>query len=114
MIMRSYECPADGEVATVFISHAHSYKFMDVISALKWHLRNEPETIVWFDLFSINQHIMTTRWGHLTGWPWFIIGRGNSTKRNLALERVWKRFPLRGSQPPQHFIDDVPVGISLP
>ena len=46
---------------SVFISHAHSYPFLDVISALQYHLRNELDTVIWFDLFSINQHL-TTDW----------------------------------------------------
>ena len=48
---------AYGETPTAFISHAHSYKFLDVVNALEWHLRDEPDTIVWFDIFSINQHV---------------------------------------------------------
>jgi hypothetical protein len=43
--------------AAAFISHAHSYLFLDLISALQWLFRNEPDTIVWIDLFSINQHV---------------------------------------------------------
>ena len=52
---------AYSEEPTAFISHAHSYEFLDVISALRYHLRNELDTVIWFDLFSINQHI-TTDW----------------------------------------------------
>ena len=45
--------------ATVFISHAWKYKFMDLLSALKHHFRNEndDDVYIWFDLFSVNQHI---------------------------------------------------------
>ena len=46
---------AYGETAEVFISHAHSYLFLDVICALRYHFRDELDsTIIWFDLFSIN------------------------------------------------------------
>jgi hypothetical protein len=41
---------------TVFISHAWKYKFLHVLSALKDHFKDEPDTIIWFDLFSNNQH----------------------------------------------------------
>ncbi|GFH44279.1 hypothetical protein CTEN210_00753 [Chaetoceros tenuissimus] len=48
----------DGVVktATVFISHAWKYKFLDVLDALEDHFKNEPDKIVWFDLVSNNQH----------------------------------------------------------
>ncbi|GFH55521.1 TPR-like protein [Chaetoceros tenuissimus] len=48
----------DGVVkrATVFISHAWKYKFLDVLSALEDHFKDEPDKIVWFDLVSNNQH----------------------------------------------------------
>ena len=42
--------------ATVFISHAWRYKFLNVVSALLYHLRDEPDKVIWFDLFSNNQH----------------------------------------------------------
>lgn len=43
-------------IATVFISHAWKYKFLDVVDALQNHFSEESETIIWFDLFSNNQH----------------------------------------------------------
>ena len=42
--------------ATVFVSHAWLFKFLDVVNALEYHFRASMETIVWFDLFSNNQH----------------------------------------------------------
>jgi tetratricopeptide (TPR) repeat protein len=42
--------------ATVFISHAWKYNFVDVIEALEHHFISEPDTFIWFDLFSNNQH----------------------------------------------------------
>ena len=54
--MLTNQChPAVG-VATVFISHAWKYQFLDVIDALIYHFRDAPRTIIWFDLFSNNQH----------------------------------------------------------
>jgi len=43
--------------AGVFISHAWKYNFLDVVSALENHFKDTPETIIWFDLFSNNQHL---------------------------------------------------------
>ena len=60
-ILRSENHPGYGESPTVFISHAHSYQFLDVVGALEYHLRANIDTVIWFDLFSINQHI-TTDW----------------------------------------------------
>lgn len=47
--------------ANVFISHAWKYKFLDVVDSLFHHFEGELndnyEIIVWFDIFSVNQHI---------------------------------------------------------
>jgi tetratricopeptide (TPR) repeat protein len=42
-------------IATLFVSHAWKYKFSDVVNALARHLKDEPNTFIWFDLFSNNQ-----------------------------------------------------------
>ena len=42
--------------AQVFISHAWKYKFLDVVDTLRYHFRDTPDVIIWFDLFSNNQH----------------------------------------------------------
>jgi tetratricopeptide (TPR) repeat protein len=42
--------------ANVFISHAWKFQFLDVVEAIEYHFRNSPDAIVWFDLFSNNQH----------------------------------------------------------
>ena len=42
--------------AKVFISHAWKYEFLDVVDALTFHFKHEADIIVWFDLFSNNQH----------------------------------------------------------
>jgi tetratricopeptide (TPR) repeat protein len=47
--------------AEVFISHAHECEFLNVVDALQWHLRDQLDTVIWFDVFSINQH-QTTDW----------------------------------------------------
>jgi len=50
----------DVGVANVFISHAWRYLFLDVLVALKNHFQNSPDVILWFDLFSNNQHNTTS------------------------------------------------------
>jgi len=42
--------------ATVFISHAWKYLFNNVVDALTIHFASAPDTVLWFDLFSNNQH----------------------------------------------------------
>lgn len=42
--------------ATCFVSHAHDYKFLDMINLLKEHLREEGDPVVWIDIFCFNQH----------------------------------------------------------
>ena len=42
--------------ATVFISHAWKYDFLRVVDAILKHFEDEPEAVIWFDLFSNNQH----------------------------------------------------------
>lgn len=49
--------PRDIGIATVFISHAWKLAFLDVVDTLKYHFRHTSHsTILWFDLFSNNQH----------------------------------------------------------
>jgi tetratricopeptide (TPR) repeat protein len=76
-LLRAEGHPAFGGSPKVFISHAHSYLFLDLICALKWKLLRDKSNnnsnksndddvdvrvIVWIDLFSINQHMMTINW----------------------------------------------------
>lgn len=51
--------PAVG-IATVFISHAWKYHFLDVCDALLYHFRDNLDVYIWFDLFSNNQHNATS------------------------------------------------------
>ena len=46
----------DVGTADVFISHAWKFNFLDVIATLDYFFQNEPNIIIWFDLFSNNQH----------------------------------------------------------
>jgi hypothetical protein len=50
-------CPENVGRANVFISHAWKYKFTNLVSALDYHFRDKPNIYIWFDLFSVNQHI---------------------------------------------------------
>ncbi len=54
-MLKQVSHPAVGQ-ATVFISHAWKYQFLDVCDALLEHFRDKLDTIVWFDLFAVNQH----------------------------------------------------------
>ena len=42
--------------AQVYISHSWEYVFVDVVDALLYHFRDNPDIIIWFDLFSNNQY----------------------------------------------------------
>ena len=47
--------------SNVFISHAWQYKFLDVVEAIRFSLTDgdssrENDFVVWFDLFTVNQH----------------------------------------------------------
>eukprot|EP01041_Mallomonas_annulata_P010600 gene10600-22135_t len=42
--------------ASVFISHAWKYNFMEVVTTLESHFLSKPDIYIWFDLFSNNQH----------------------------------------------------------
>lgn len=54
-LLQTHRSDAVG-VATVFISHAWKYAFLDVLDALRSHFVTQPDVIIWFDLFSNNQH----------------------------------------------------------
>lgn len=41
---------------TVFVSHAWDSKFLDVIGAIVEKFNDDPDAIIWFDIFSVNQH----------------------------------------------------------
>eukprot|EP00605_Chrysophyceae_sp_TOSAG23-4_P000662 GSChrysophyteH1.ASY1.ANO1.744.1 assembled CDS len=53
--LQEQKSPDVGE-ASVFISHAWKYTFVEVVDALEHHFSNEPDIFIWFDLFSNNQH----------------------------------------------------------
>lgn len=47
--------------ATIFISHTWEQNFLKVVDALQFHMRDTPDRIIWFDLFSINQYLNCSR-----------------------------------------------------
>ncbi len=49
------------DIATVFISHAWAYKFLDVCDALLYHFKDQLDTVIWFDLFAVNQHTTSSK-----------------------------------------------------
>ena len=42
--------------ATVFVSHAWKYDFRMFVNALMTRFEKEPESLLWIDIFSHNQH----------------------------------------------------------
>ena len=54
-LLMQQQHPAVG-VATVFISHAWKYEFLKVMDALEAFFQSEPDVLIWFDAFSVNQH----------------------------------------------------------
>lgn len=59
-LLRLQESRAVG-IASVFISHAWAYLFLDVCEALLYHFKDDLSVIVWFDLFAVNQHTTSTK-----------------------------------------------------
>lgn len=55
-ILREIQHPAYGAKADVFISHAWKYEFLSVMDSLLDHFSDNPDVIIWFDLFCNNQH----------------------------------------------------------
>jgi hypothetical protein len=46
--------PAVG-LCEVFVSHAWQCSFLETVEILQFHFRSNPDVILWFDLFSVNQ-----------------------------------------------------------
>ena len=59
-VLRATQHPAYRDKAEVFISHAWSYKFLDLVDILLHHFADRPNIVIWFDLFSNNQHQATS------------------------------------------------------
>lgn len=55
-LLRETNHPSYHPNATVFISHAWKYTFLDVADCLLHHFADNPDIVIWFDLFSNNQH----------------------------------------------------------
>ena len=53
--------PALALDGAIFISHAWKYEFLAVIEALQDTFRDTPDVVLWFDIFTINQHNTVTR-----------------------------------------------------
>ena len=43
-------------VASCYVIHSWDDKFLEVVDAITRHFADEPETLIWFDLFSKNFH----------------------------------------------------------
>lgn len=55
-LLESIEHPSFCARAETFISHAWKYYFLDVVDALLNHFCDNLDALIWFDLFSNNQH----------------------------------------------------------
>jgi hypothetical protein len=55
-LLQAHHHYAYHHTADVFISHAWSYKFLDVIDILCDHFQGQDDVVIWFDVFSNNQH----------------------------------------------------------
>jgi hypothetical protein len=47
--------------ASVYISHSWGARFMDTYRAIKYHFRHEPHTVIWMDIFCLNQRVFYPR-----------------------------------------------------
>jgi tetratricopeptide (TPR) repeat protein len=98
-MMTTLDSPNVG-LCECFVSHAWQLLFLDVVKSLKCHFRENMETVIWFDLFSNNQHtkqnekflewcskkvIATTRRVILVMSPW---------ENLIPLRRTWCLFEL--------------------
>jgi hypothetical protein len=54
--LRRHERVSEFGIASVFISHAWKFVFLDVLDALENHFNKDPDIVLWFDLFGNNQH----------------------------------------------------------
>ena len=45
------------DIATVYVSHSWESTFLDVVEAIKCYFSDNPDVVVWIDLFSCNQYV---------------------------------------------------------
>jgi hypothetical protein len=63
--------------ANVLISSSPDHKFLDVLDILAYHLKDEPNDVIWFDLFSLNQaQYMTLEYPEPEWWLRTFLKRG--------------------------------------
>ena len=90
--------------ATVFISHARLSRFMDLVSSLASHFMNNIDTIVWIDVFSVNQHIvhdsvitstwLTTVYADTIKWIGHTVLVMSPWQNFIPLTRLWCLYEL--------------------
>jgi hypothetical protein len=88
-------------VATVFVSHCWNSVFLDVLAALNHHFKENPDVVVWFDVFSHNLHHtgdLTTQWYGSLRSTIAEIGQivimFDSWNKPLSLSRTWCLFEI--------------------
>lgn len=90
------------DIPNVYVSHVWKMVFLDVVRTLEHHFRDDPDTVVWFDLFTMNQHksaTMNAAWLSSTFRTGIRdIGRTVVVLGNLdnlaALKRSWCLFEM--------------------
>lgn len=84
--------------ATVFISHAWNYNFLDVVDSLYHHFQDKSlysSTYIWLDIFSINQHDESVK-GDFNWWNQTFKGAITQIAHTLLILSPWKDpLPLR-------------------
>ena len=133
-LLRTIQHPAyrEGKKADVFVSFAVNCLFLDVVDTLLSHFFNCLDSIMmWFDVFTINQHTFSDRaaiepvaaFEISDTWSWCWLGRGilflsiagccssSTVQRRRAVASKWRRGPGRGRTSSQPFMSMVMNGL---
>lgn len=74
--------------ATVFISHAWLYNFLDVIDALSSRFVDSEGVFIWFDIFTNNQHVTATL--PFDWWRNTFMGAISNIGHTIVILSPWK------------------------
>ncbi len=80
--------------AEVFISHAWSSKFIDVIDTLLEHFRDRPDVYIWFDSFTVNQHTSQNSNRPFSWWSTTFKDAIQDMGHTVMIFAPWKRPAL--------------------
>jgi GTPase SAR1 family protein/tetratricopeptide (TPR) repeat protein len=96
--------------AEIFLSHAWSYKFLDVVDAVERHFKgSKKDPYIWFDIFSVSQHKSESRdikWWQSTflnavGCMGQVLMVMHPWDNPTTLTRVWCIFEIYASEATQ-------------